>query len=464
MSRFNNPSALRTLVPPPVSVAGVDPRAVAADAAPIVRLPAIAEPRSSFLQTACFVALCAYLLSSYANEFAVRLTGGKAYISAVALVIMPVFFILTGKALLGASISLGKWWLAFGGWLAVCAPFSVWKSDTLNLLTSYYPRAFILYFIICACALSVGRLKTLMYVLGAGNLFMVLSCLLFGYSENGRFSVPGSAFSFLSNANELALQLLLGIVILVFAFFRSGTALRFVSACNIAASALYMLKTGSRGAFVAALAVIVAVFLLSRNKLKVIVMTLPLIIGFLLFLPASTWHRLTNISVVGKVNVSSIEDESTVGSQIQRQRLFWDSVWLTLKNPIVGVGPGQFIVQSARDKERKGEWADWRATHNSFTQVSSESGLPGFFFYVTCIVLCARMNYRMYRQTVDRPGLENFAGLSFCMLLSIIGYGVGTIFDHLAYTSFLPIILGITGATYLTLQPVIRNMPRAAIT
>jgi O-antigen ligase len=463
MSRFNNPRALRTLIPPPIAAGGLDRRAVAPPApTPVTGFSAVAEPRSSFLQTACFFALCAYLLSSYANEFAARLTGGKAYLSAVALVIMPVFFILTGKALLGASISLGKWWLAFGGWLAVCAPFSVWKSDTITLLTSYYVRAFILYFIICACALTIGRLKTLMYVLGAGNFFVVLTCFLFGDSQSGRFSVPGSAFSFLSNANELALQLLLGIVILVFAFFRSGTLLRVVSACNIAASALYMLKTGSRGAFVAALAVIVAVFLLSRNKVKVIVMMLPLIIVFLLFLPASTWRRLTNISVGGKVNVSSVEDESAVGSQIQRQRLFWDSVWLTLKNPIVGVGPGQFIVQSARDREKKGEWADWRASHNSYTQVSSESGLPGLFFYVACVVVCARMNYRMYRQTIDRAGLENFAGVSFCMLLSIIGYAVGTIFDHLAYTSFLPVILGITGATYLTLQTVPKTLKTAS--
>jgi len=69
----------------------------------------------------------------------------------------------------------------------------------------------------------------------------------------------------------------------------------------------------------------------------------------------------------------------------------------------------------------------------------------------------------MYRQTINRTGLETFAGVSFCMLLSMIGYGVGTIFDHLAYTSFLPIILGITGATYLTLQPLIRNMPRVSM-
>jgi len=458
MSRFNNPKALPTLTPPAASVARVEPRVVAAGTTPVVRLPAaIPEPHSSFLQTACFVTLCAYLLSSYANEFAFRFMGGKAYLSTVTLVVMPVFFFLNGHALRGMAIRLGKWWLAFGAWLAVCAPFSVWKSDTLTLLANYYFRVFILYFVICSCVVNVARLKTLMYVLGAGNIFVILSCFLFGYNEGGRFSVPGSIFSFLSNANELALQLLLGIIIVLFAFFQSGVALRAIAACNIAASALYMLKTGSRGAFAAGLVVMIAVFLLSRNKLKVVAIAVPFLIVLFLVLPGGTWRRLTYVAVGSNVSVNNIEDESALGSQVQRERLFWDSVWLTLKNPIVGVGPGQFVVQDAHEKESKGQRADWRQTHNSYTQVSSESGLPGFFFYVTCIVVGLRLNYRIYRQTRDKPGLEDLTGLSFCMMLSIIGYAVGTIFDHLAYTFHLPIILGITGAIYLVAQPVIRN-------
>jgi O-antigen ligase len=445
-----------------VSVARVEASAMTPGTAPVVKLPAIPEPHSSFLQTACFVTLCAFLLSSYANEFAFRLMGGKAYISTVTLVAMPVFFLLSGNALRGTAIPLGKWWLVFGVWLAVCAPFSVWRSDTLNLLTNYYFRVFILYFAICSCVVSIGRLKTLMYVLGAGNLLVVLSCFLFGYSEGGRFAVPGSSFSFLSNANELSLQLLLGIIILIFAFFRRGAALRVIGACNIAASALYMLKTGSRGAFVAGLAVIVAVFFLSRNKLKVIAMTVPLFIVLVVFLPASTWRRLTYVAVGSNVSVNNIEEESALSSQVQRERLFWDSVWLTFRNPVVGVGPGQFIVENAHDRESKGQRAEWRQTHNSYTQVSSESGLPGFFFYITCIVIGVRMNYRVYRRTRDRPGLEDFAGVSFCMLLSIIGYAVGTIFDHLAYTIHLPIILGTTAATYLAARPIVENWSRVA--
>jgi O-antigen ligase len=462
MSRFNNPKALRTLVPPPPSPAGMERKAPPPDTIPVVRLPAVPQPRSSFLQTACFITLCAFLLSSYANEFAFRFAGGKAYLSAVTLVALPVFFVFSGNPLRGMDVPLGKWWLAFGVWLGICAPFSAWKTDTLKLLSNYYFRAFILYFVICACALAVGRIKTLLYVLAAGNLFVVVSCFLFGRTEDGRFSVPESVFSFLANSNELALQLLFGIIVLLFAFFSRGATLRFISACNIAASALYMLKTGSRGGFLAALAVMTAAFLLSRNKIKIIALAIPLFIIVLMLLPSATRHRLTFIAVGGKVDVANQQDESSLGSQHLRQRMFWDSVWLTLKNPVVGVGPGEFMVQDAREKESKGQRADWLATHNSYTQVSSEAGFPGFFLYVGCLVACARMNYRIYRQTRDRIGLEDFAGVSFCMFLSIVGYAVGTIFDHLAYTIYLPIILGITAATYLAAQPVIENRRRAA--
>ncbi len=463
MSRFNNPRALRTLVPPSVSVAGLDRRATPADASPVVVLPPIREPRSSFLQTACFVTLCVFLLSSYANEFSFQLIGNKAYLSTVTVILLPVFLILTGKVLSGLTLPLGRWWFAFGAWLAICAPFSVWKSDTFRVLSTFYLHAFILYFAICACILTVGRLKALMYVLAAGNFLVLMSCYFFGSSLDGRFSVPRSVFSFLANSNELALQLLLGIIVLLFTFSRGGTAIRILSACNIAASTLYMLKTGSRGVFVAAVVVMAAVFFLSRNKLKVAALCVPLVIVALLLLPTSTWRRLTQVAVGSNMQALSPDEQSAVLSQLQRQRLFWDSLWITITHPIFGVGPGEFIIQDSHNKESRGQRADWRDTHNSYTQLSSESGIPGIFFFLACIVGCMRINYRIYRQTRDRTGLEDIAALSLCMLLSIIGFATAAIFDHLAYATYVPTILGISAVTYWVSKPAIENWSRAQI-
>ena len=421
----------------------------------------VTRARQGFAQKACFVTLCTYLLSGFTNELALRLIDTKAYISTVTLVLMPALLLLTGTAFRGIRVSFGKWWIAFGCWLAICAPFSVWRSDTAHLLLNYYFRSFLLYFVICACVLTLRRLRTLMYVLGFGNLLVVLCCFAFGSMENGRLSIPGSSFSFLSNANELGLQLLLGITTLLFALFRGGKFVKSVSAATVALSVVYMLKTGSRGVLVAALAVMLFCVLLSRKRIKILAAVLPLLAVVLLLLPKDTRHRLTYFAMGDDTLISNEEEASALGSQRQRQQLFWNSVRLTLEHPIFGVGPGEFIVEDAREAEKKGEYGVWRQTHNSYTQISSEAGIPGLIFYVCSLLACLSLNYRIYKQTAGKNGLEDYAVLSFCMLLSTIGYAVGTIFDHLAYMGYLPMIAGVTTACYLAARPTLQpNTPR----
>ena len=409
-------------------------------------------------QKVCFVALCVYLLSGFANEFAFRFIHSKAYISTIMLVMLPFVFVATGSALRGMRTALGRWLLAFGIWLAICAPFSVWKSDTLNVLLNYYFRSFFLYFVICACVTSLRQLKTLMYVFAWGNIFVLLSCLAFGTAQNGRFAVPGSVFSFLSNSNELGLQLLLGMIFLLFGLLRGRHLVtKTGAAAGIALSAVYMLKTGSRGTFLAASVMMLVYFLLTRKKVKLLTIMLPFAVISLLLIPEDARHRLTYIAFANKeIAVSNGEDASALGSQMQRQQLFWDSVSITVHHPIFGVGPGEFPVADAHLAEDKGESAMWRQTHNSYTQVSSEAGIPALIFYLCCLVICLRLNYRMYKGTARRPELKDYSALSLCMLLCIVAYVVDTIFDQLAYSHYLPVLGGITMAAYFIAQPTLQ--------
>lgn len=427
---------------------------------PVGKFAGVTEIHPNLWQEVCFVILCAYLLSGFVNEFALRLIHGKTYISTVALVLLPGVFLVTGSAFRGASISFGKWWITFGLWLAICAPFSVWKSDTANILLNYYLRSYLLYFVICACVLTRRRLRMLMYVLGIGNVLIVLSCFAFGSVRGGRFSVAGSNFSFLSNANELGLQLLMGITVLLFAFLRGGKFLRAVSIIFIALSVVYMLKTGSRGAFVAALAVILAFLWLHRVKIKALAAVLLLLVIALVLVPSHARHRLTYFSIADDTTVADRGDASALESQMQRKQMFWDSVWITLRHPIFGVGPGEFMVEDSRDSEKNGERPAWRQTHNSYTQVSSEAGIPGFIFYVCSILSCLGLNHRVYRHTAGKRGLQDYAGSSLCMLLCTVGYAVGTIFDHLAYTGYLPIIAGVTAVTYFAARRALAALKR----
>ena len=418
----------------------------------------VPEIHPNLWQEVCFVILCAYLLSGFVNEFALRLIHGKAYISNISLVLLPGAFLVTGSAFRGARVSFGKWWIAFGLWLGICAPFSVWKGDTASLLLNYFFRSYLLYFVICACVVTLGRIRTLMYVFGIGNLLIVLNCFAFGSVGGGRLTVAGSNFSSFANANELGLQLLLGIPVFLFAFLRGGKFLKVLSMIFIALSVVYMLRTGSRGAFVAALAVMIVFLWFNRIKIKTLTAVLLLFVIALVLLPSSARHRLTYFAIGDDRRVADKEDASALESQIEREQLFWDSVSITLRHPLVGVGPGEFMIEDVRESEKKGERPAWRQTHNSYTQVSSEAGIPGFVFYVCSILSCLGLNHRVYRRTAGKKGLEDYAGLSLCMLLSTVGYAVGTIFDHLAYTGYLPIIGGITVVTYFATRRALRAL------
>ena len=68
-----------------------------------------------------------------------------------------------------------------------------------------------------------------------------------------------------------------------------------------------------------------------------------------------------------------------------RSMLLRRSLELTAWNPILGVGIGQFNVAVADAMKDEGQRGHYLQTHNMYTQVSSETGLPGFLLYMAAL-------------------------------------------------------------------------------
>ena len=472
MSRFNNPKALPAMpIRPSGSIAGVDaepPRSydserVRATVSPPDRVFAIgSEAKRNTLQTLCFVVLNIYLLSGCANDLIFHFTGGKAYISAACVLLLPLLFLGTGAYLRGLQTPAGKWFAAFAVWLAIAAPFSFWKGGTATLLVNYIPRMYLVCFYLPACAVTLAQVRTMVRVVAAGALVVIMSCYAFGGpTADGRFAISGSLFY--GNANELALQLLLGIIILTYVFFAESKFAKIVSAAGIVVSLSYVLKTGSRGALLATLSTGFVMFLMSRQRLAVVMVAVPALVIAFLLAPTEMRHRMALIVSDPQAAAARGEDIAAIASQMQREKLLRTSVYLAITNPVFGVGPGQFITKVAGEQEKRGEHADWLGTHNSYTQVASEAGLPALLFYVATIVTCMRMTYGLYRRSVGRPGLETIAGISFCMFLSSFAYSIATFFFHEAYGPQLPLIAGLSIALYLVAKPILERYEEAAV-
>ncbi len=68
--------------------------------------------------------------------------------------------------------------------------------------------------------------------------------------------------------------------------------------------------------------------------------------------------------------------------------LLRQSIQMTFEHPIFGVGPGVFAAASWDERKRAGIGAgNAQVTHNTYTQISSETGIPGFFFFIATVFL-----------------------------------------------------------------------------
>ena len=465
MSRFKNSpktAGASTLTPSAVSASRA-PRFAPAPlrqvpAVPSRSLPVSEDASPNTVTSFGFVLYCAFILSGYANDWAIKLIGNKVYISTITLVLLPFAWVLSGNALRGLQRPVGRWWAAFLVCLLLSTPFSVWKGGSATMLWNFVPRSYLTFFYICAFTTSLRRCRSLMYVNIAGGVFLLLTCLKFGGSgsgsDDGRFAIPNSLF--FSNANELGLALLLGVACFLFLVYQPGMGIRFLGAAGILLSTIYALKTGSRGCLLAAIAMFGLIFLFSRNKVKAAIFAVPIIGLALLTLPSSMIHRLLLFGTDPEANQAETrEDVAAIDSQLQRRELFKTSLALTFRHPVLGVGPDQFAVAASGDAAKNGERSPWLGTHNSYTQVSSECGIPAFICYCAVLVFCFRSNWKLYRQSRDNPALKDVTTLSFCLLASALVYAVSTFFFHIAYGASLPMLAGFSLALRLAAEPLL---------
>ena len=187
-----------------------------------------------------------------------------------------------------------------------------------------------------------------------------------------------------------------------------------------------------------------------RGRWKLIALALLIFGVAALTLPSDTLHRLFLVTADSSLTrFKTRADAASIQSQVQRQELLKQSLYYTWTHPLFGVGPDQFPVAVNGDATKAGQSAAWLGTHNSYTQISSECGLPALFFYCAVIFLCFRWNHRLYQQSRDRPALKEIAGLSFCLLTGTMVYATSTCFFHMAYSQILPALAGFTVALNL---------------
>lgn len=320
-----------------------------------------------------------------------------------------------------------KFWLWLLVWMILGVPFSSWKGGSFSNVTAYIKADFLMLLVTAGLARKWTDCRKIIYTVAAAAVFNMATAYL---SQTSGERLAFRWTSTLGNSNDFAAHMLLVLPFLAFIMLKAGTGvlLRLTSAAAVAFGLFQILRTASRGALIALVLTTIFLFVRGsiRQKTAVVAAGVVALIFMTVFLPPATWQRLTSFS---KSNDAS--EEALESSEI-REYLLKQSILYTLQNPIFGVGMGQFSSYEGKSMTSQGLRASWHETHNSYTEISSECGIPALGFYLAAAVSTFGLVAKI-RKKAHGPYGNEIATAAYCITIGLFAYSTALLFVNFGY-------------------------------
>jgi O-antigen ligase len=401
---------------------------------------------STVASIAFFFGLC-YTFLSFSHSVEFIDNTGRLHLSLITGLMCVVGLLATGGIPPMLLSKPGVWLSLFSFWIFFGLPFSTWRGGSVADFTGVWIKSYITFFLIGGLIFSLEQVRKMAFVLALCALSQIYLVFHGGVQSDNRLTM---SYGSLGNSNDLATALLISLPFLVFVILnkKSNVVLRILFIPTTVVLVVAVLKTGSRGGLVAIAALVAVTFLRSAgaNKLKIAVAAILIVGLFAAFVPSGLRARYMTIfsskaGTDGTDGVSSALDSSNA-----RRELLKNSVLLTLKHPVFGVGLGQFAPQSFNLLVSRGQPGMWFTSHDVFGLVGAEIGIPGLIFFCGTIVVSLRILHRLSKLPKVTPELELISGLASAVFMSIVAYVTCGVFSTQAYTYQLPVLASVAAA------------------
>lgn len=412
-------------------------------AAPAWPASSASAPRPAFYLTMIFV----FVVYARFPEIMDMVTGSAVHSVRIIMVLALFSALLFGGAIRAIFSRVGICLLSFTLWLCICTPFSTWRGGSVRMLRDFWVLALFSFVIIASAVQGLEQCRKIMYTLAAATIFIEGFTLLLGRIQGGRLALLGGT---LGNANYLAMMLLMGVPFCLFVIrTRSGASL-FKVACAVMIFFVpaTVATTGSRGGLVT-LAVMFLLFFLPlpvSQKLVAAIVALVLTVFALAWSTRSALDRYRSFFRSSSQTRLSESEQSAIESMGLRRELLLSSLQLTMRHPLLGVGPGMFAVANANfveESQGQPNWNAWHETHNTFTQLSCEDGLPGLFLYCLTLLFCFKIAISVEKRARQYPALATLKHMGFALRLALIAFTGTSIFASNAYAYYFPMLAGL---------------------
>lgn len=216
---------------------------------------------------------------------------------------------------------------------------------------------------------------------------------------------------------------------------RRKVALRALALAGLGVLAVGLIRSGSRGGFLAFLAVVTFVLLrLTTIPARTRMAGLLLIVAVTLATASDQyWTQMQTIM--------SPKRDYNLTSEEGRIQIWERGLGYMTAHPVFGVGLRNFqvaegtISAQARRAER-GLGVRWGAAHNTFVQMGAELGVPGLLLLVTLLWSAFAALARAARR-FSAVGDRQASRLAQTLMATLVGFVVGGFFLSLAYADLL---------------------------
>lgn len=398
-----------------------------------VRLAKTFVPKLSHGHKFSYVALFVFTLVLYVRPSELSTSAIAASIALVVGVITLACFFPTQLAMegnLSAPLTEVKILMLFAMLAVVNIPLAMSPADAWQTFSGTFIRCVVMFVVLVNVVRTEARLKGLLYLAIGAAVFLSIGAIneyRYGLATVEGYRVSGRGVGMFGNTNDMALFVVTILPITVAFFFGSRRKVGKIFYGALAALMLAAIVLSySRGAFLGLVCVLIffAIKLGRKNRLGIIVAIVVLSVGILFLVPGDYGIRLLSILIPSLDPVQSAD--------ARRAELF-RSIYTALRNPIFGVGMGNYLPQvSLRGN----------VTHNAFTEVAAEMGLAALACYTMFIVTPLKKLGQIVRESFDGRANSRFFYLALGLEASLIAYMVSSFFLSVAYLWYVYYLVG----------------------
>jgi len=305
--------------------------------------------------------------------------------------------------------------------LVLSIPFSYYLSASIKELFRYGSVALFVY-LFYRLINDVEKIRKLLFVYCIGIAVYGVSILTKGSLMEGRISF-GSMF----DPNDIAFYMISFITFnLLFTTRENRRFVRLIALVSFVIGLLIIVKTGSRGGFVALMAVLV--FFLFRKSAS---FNITVLHKGMLVLLAVVSLQFIDIDMGRFKSILDLKNDYNATSEEGRIAIWKSGMKMMFTHPLTGVGVNSFPEGMGRDREARGlDSAKWQTAHNSLVQIGAETGIFGFALFL----LLSFNAYKIFTGITKNSGELGLVRLAELAQAGFVGHFVATMFISQAYS------------------------------